>query len=123
MRTRVYIAGPISRGILADNIRQATEAGVRLLKAGYAPLVPHLTCYMGGPNPEVLPHDTVAQDWYDMDLPWVAVSHAVLRLPGESVGADKEVYLANELNIPVYHNLDTLMNEVPREQTACRQLR
>jgi hypothetical protein len=34
---------------------------------------------------------------------------AVLRLPGESKGADQDVKIAQELGIPVYHALD----EVP----------
>jgi hypothetical protein len=113
MRTRIYIAGPITKGPLADNIRRATEAGVALLRAGYAPLVPHLTCYYGGPVPEVLPCGTRAEDWWAADLPWVAVSHAVLRLPGESVGADMETALAERLGIPVYHDLGTLIRELP----------
>ena len=116
MRTRIYIAGPISLGILEDNIRQATEAGLVLLKAGYAPLVPHLTCYMAGATPEVLPAGTVHEDWYAADLPWVAVSDAVLRLPGESRGADGEVALAERLGIPVFYNLDVLMREVAAER-------
>ena len=30
---------------------------------------------------------------------------AVLRLPGESTGADQDVAIANELGLPVYHDL------------------
>ena len=43
----VYVAGPISRGDLRENIRIACDAGIRLLKAGIAVHVPHLTCFMG----------------------------------------------------------------------------
>jgi hypothetical protein len=41
------------------------------------------------------------------------VSHAVLRLPGESTGADNEVKLANQLNIPVFHDMETLVKALP----------
>lgn len=113
MRTRVYIAGPISKGPLNENIGQATQAAMQLLKAGFAPLCPHLTCYMGGPagNPiaEVLPDGTTHEDWYQADLPWVAVSDVVLRLPGESVGADLETRLARALAIPIYYAVDDLI--------------
>lgn len=109
MRKRVYVAGPISLGPIRENIRTATVAGMALLKAGYAPLVPHLTCYMGGAIPEALPGGTRAEDWYETDLPWVSVSQAVLRLPGESVGADKEVALAESLGIPVFYHLGDLL--------------
>lgn len=118
MRQRIYVAGPISRGDLAHNIQQAREAGDRLLKAGFAPFVPHLSVFWSGNTPEVLPAGTTAEDWYAVDLPWVAASDAVLRLPGESVGADKEVALAIELGIPVYYNLDALLAHPPGPQIS-----
>lgn len=131
-RKRIYVAGPISVGPLEQNIRQACEAGMELLKAGLAPLVPHLTCYMGqricrwpvatrdffksiaitlteGPIPEVTPAGAVPADWYATDLPWVAVSDAVLRLPGESTGADLEVGEANRLGIPVFLTVEDVL--------------
>lgn len=113
MRTRVYIAGPISKGVLQDNIDRARDAAMALLRAGYSPMCPHLTCFMGGNTPEVLPAGTKHEDWYATDLPWVAVSQAVLRLPGESVGADLETKLADELRIPVYHDIEELMRMLP----------
>lgn len=109
MRKRIYIAGPISYGDLAENIRQATGAGLALIRAGFAPLVPHLTCYMGGPTPEVLPRETTRQDWLATDLPWVVASDALLRLPGFSKGADCEVSCANDHGIPVFFSLDDLL--------------
>jgi len=112
-RLRIYIAGPITKGPLAENIKQATDAAMRLLKAGFGPLCPHLSCYMGGPAPAVLPGDTTHEDWYEADMPWVAVSDAVLRLPGESVGADKETALAQQLGIPVYTDVEMLIASPP----------
>lgn len=134
-RKRVYIAGPISKGPLEKNIRQACEAGMTLLKAGLAPLVPHLTCYMGqtfseeyvfkqignlrfmagvgrkdfGPEPQACPRGTVPADWYAADLPWVSVADAVLRLPGESTGADLEVGEALNRGIPVFTTVDEVI--------------
>lgn len=109
MRMRVYVAGPITKGDLRENINKARAAGDQLLKAGFAPLVPHLTCYWAGDTPEVLPSGTVQEDWYAIDLPWVAVSEAVVRIPGESTGADKEVALARSLGIPVYESVESLI--------------
>lgn len=102
MMTRVYIAGPISKGDLRSNLDQAKEADRRLRQAGYAPLCPHLHCYLAGDSPTVQPHGIRHADWLDADLPWVMVADAVIRLPGESQGADLEVALAKELGIPVY---------------------
>lgn len=107
MRPRIYIAGPISRGDLAANIKQATDAARQLIAAGYAPFCPQLTCYLGGDTPTVsggVSHD----EWMEVDLPWVSVADAVLRLPGESTGADMETDLADSLGIPVFHSVDDI---------------
>lgn len=117
-RLRVYIAGPISKGDLGANISQAAMAGLRLLKAGLAPLVPHLTCYLGEASapdlamlarPETLTCGTTPTDWYEADLPWVDVADAVLRLPGESVGADLETQRAADRGIPVFTAIEDVI--------------
>lgn len=115
MKTRVYVSGPISKGDLQTNIDAARTAGLALLKAGFAPFVPHLTCYLSSNTPEVLPAGTTAADWYSADLPWVAVSQAVLRLPGESVGADLEAALAYSLGIPVFYSVADVIAFLPCE--------
>ncbi|OWK34349.1 hypothetical protein FRUB_10320 [Fimbriiglobus ruber] len=53
----------------------------------------------------VLPGDTTHEDWMGVDLPWVAVSDAVLRLPGLSTGADLETAEAMGRGIPVFHSV------------------
>lgn len=128
MRKRVYIAGPISKGDLAHNINQATAAFVTLAKAGLAPMCPHWSVYskktetlgfgLDG-KPSVFCQATVQgndemtyEDWMGVDLPWVAASDAVLRLPGESGGADREVALAKELGIPVFYSVHDLLTWV-----------
>lgn len=126
-RKRVYIAGPITKGVLADNVNQATRAFVALAKAGLAPLCPHWsvyandTCrpcevgnltYSGGVvcigtangNDEM-----THKDWLGVDLAWVAVSDALLRLPGESKGADAEEFEATRWGIPVFHSVDEVI--------------
>lgn len=113
MRPLVYIAGPITKGPIDHNIRQANEAMVALMRAGIAPFNPMLSCFTGYPEckgPEVTPRGTTHEDWYGMDLPWVAVSHAVLRLPGESRGADGEVAHAQENGIPVFYSVEAVVN-------------
>ena len=114
----VYVAGPISRGPLTHNIEQACHAGMALLKAGLSPHVPQLTCFMGmrpypgGGGyfyPEVLPCGTVHEDWYEMDLAFVRRSDCVLRLPGESTGADLEVAEAVKGGIPVFYTVEAVL--------------
>jgi hypothetical protein len=116
MRKRVYIAGPISKGDLAANVNAATDAFHALLHLGFAPLCPHWSVFSGGtyhPTPtdkpfafaEALPLATTHDDWLDSDLPWVAVADAVLRLEGDSGGADREVAEAEARGIPVFRSV------------------
>lgn len=114
-RKRVYVSGPITKGPLEHNINQAVRATLYLLKAGFAPFCPHLSCYTGAATRTAEGHviafataagaeGTTWYDWIAMDLAWVAASDAVLRLPGESRGSDLEVAEAERLGIPVYRD-------------------
>lgn len=107
-RIRVYVAGPLSKGDRMGNVRAAIDAGQELIELGYAPLVPHLSHYMD--ETDALGHDT----WLAVDLPWVDVCDALLRLPGESVGADMEVARAESIGIPVYYGIEELESNPPR---------
>lgn len=112
MRQRIYISGPISRGCLQANIDRAREAAMQLIDAGYAPLCPQLTCFLESNEPSVhagFPHDT----WMEVDYPWVAASDALIRLPGESRGADREVAWANTHGVPVYFSVQNLLDRPP----------
>lgn len=106
-RKRVYIAGPITLGDRAANIRQAEQAFRELIEAGYAPLCPHLSCHVAWA--EEVDHAT----WLAVELPWVATADAVLRSPGASAGADLETQYARRHGIAVYHSITDL---VIREQ-------
>lgn len=46
-------------------------------------------------------------DWLGICLAWVDVCDFVVRLPGESKGADMEVARAMERGIPVFHTLNS----------------
>jgi len=115
MRKVCYIAGPILHGDLRRNIHRGCEAGVALMRAGLSVIVPHLSCFMGqlyhgdGCIPQYTVSDFTADDWYAMDLGLVAVSHALLRLPGISTGADLEAAKARECDIPVFVRVEDVI--------------
>ncbi len=120
IRKRVYIAGPISKGDMLHNVRQADEAFIALLRAGFAPFCPHWSVYHGSAHrqgresivsalADALPNNTTHADWMGADLPWVRVAEAVLRLPGESIGADLEVAEAVKAGIPVFADVAELV--------------
>lgn len=93
----VYVAGPYTGDTLA-NTHAAIAAGNVLLDAGLWPYVPHLSHYWH----EQHPHDYEA--WMALDFAWVRRCDALLRMPGTSSGADREVALATEIGIPVFRS-------------------
>lgn len=96
---KVYVAAPYTRPDPCVNTRAAILAGDQLWAAGFIPFVPHLTHLWH----TVSPHDY--SDWLAYDLHWLRVCDAVLRLPGESSGADAEVAEAHRLRIPVFEDV------------------
>ena len=107
MRKRIYIAGPMTKGDRIANLQQALHAYRALIEKGFAPLCPQLTTFVEGMLPQFT-HD----EWLAIDLSWVAVADALIRLPGESTGADAEVAQAKRCCVPVYHNLGRLLEEM-----------
>jgi Domain of unknown function (DUF4406) len=103
MIARIYVAGPYRQGDVAVNVRNAYEAANRLADLGFAPFVPHATHFwhMLFPRPY--------EFWLDLDNQFLPSCEAVLRLPGQSSGADKEVHLAQTLEIPVFTDIHDLV--------------
>lgn len=93
---KVYVAGPMrSSGYLMYNIRAAITVAEGLIKAGYIPHVPHLQAFWDFMNP----HDY--EYWLRLDLKWLEHCDAIVRLPGISLGADREMARAKELGLQV----------------------
>ena len=67
-----------------------------MLGAGWAPYIPHLSFYWH----TLYPHDY--EVWMKLDLSWIERCDVLLRLPGLSKGADREVEHAIKLGVPVY---------------------
>lgn len=98
-RLRVYLAGPMTKGSTFGNVVHAITWGKQLLADGFAPYIPQLDAFM------MLADDEPKVEWptfLEWDLEWVKVSEAVLRLPGESKGADLEVERAMGEGIPIF---------------------
>lgn len=102
MRPRVYVAGPYSKGDPCQNTHRAVILATELLDLGYAPFVPHLSHFWHTMIPR--PYE----NWMELDFAWICVSDVVVRMPGESSGADREVALAESKNIKVVYSLDEL---------------
>ena len=115
MRYRIYISGPISIGDRDSNFNQAEEAHLSLARAGFAPLNPMLTMKLKFAFDGTFEHE----DWMEMDIPWLLCADAVLRLPGDSVGADMEVEAAKEADIPVFLSVYEIIWYFAKETEGC----
>jgi hypothetical protein len=93
----IYVAGPYSGGDPVLNTRKAIEAGEFLIELGFVPFIPHLTHLWHLVSPHGIDY------WYDYDNEWIHKCDGLLRLLGESKGADAEVDLALSLGLPVFH--------------------
>lgn len=111
----VYIAGPYAHPDPVENTHRVIKVADYLGQLGYVPFVPHMTMLWH----LVIPHEPAF--WYDYDLEWLARCDALLRLPGESWGADREVERAQLLGLPVFHDVNDLINETLREAEAAKE--
>lgn len=95
MRAVVYIAGPLTQGHQMNNIREALAYYNVLIESGYAPICPHLAFF------SQIMEDHDYEEWMDVDFALISKSDVLLRIPGDSPGADREVEFALERGIPV----------------------
>lgn len=100
---KVYIASPYTKGDVAVNVKKQLDCFAELMDKGYAPFAPLYSHF------QHMAHPRPYEQWIKLDLEWVKVCDCVLRLPGESSGADGEVSYAQENNIPVYYSIPELV--------------
>tara|TARA_R110002020_G_scaffold194226_1_gene394849 strand:- start:21 stop:392 length:372 start_codon:yes stop_codon:yes gene_type:complete len=113
----ILIAGPYASGTDGDpalmrrNLARLEEAAWPLFQAGHIPMIgewvalPVLTSAgASGPTDPL-----AAEVMYPVAHRLLQHCDAVLRLPGESRGADQDVAIARESGLPVY----TALTEVP----------
>jgi hypothetical protein len=96
---KIYIAGPYTKGDVAVNVKKAMDVANDLMNLGFAPYCPHLTHFMHINNPQ--PYEK----WLELDNQFVPACDALLRIAGESSGADKEVELAKSHGLPVFYSI------------------
>jgi nucleoside 2-deoxyribosyltransferase len=106
----IYLAGPMTKPDLITNARLAIEAGDRLINAGFVPYLPQTGLLWELHRPRSY------ESWMRLDFAWVERCDALVRLPGESPGADREVEHARRIGKPVWEWQDFLIDFVhPRE--------
>ena len=102
MSITVYIASPYTNGNKTDNVRASLLVADELLEKGFVPFTPLLSHFWNYLTPK--PYEV----WLKLDKEWLLRCDCVLRLPGESQGADEEVALAEKFGIPVFHCIEEI---------------
>jgi hypothetical protein len=110
----ILVAGPYRSGTnddperMAENLRQLESVTLHLFRAGHLPMIGEwvalpLLRLAGGQRPG----DAAWQEiLYPVAHRLITRCDAVLRLPGQSQGADEDVRLAGELGLAVYYRLE-----------------
>jgi len=115
-RLMILIAGPYRSGTgddpqkMAENLRRLEQASLPIFRAGHIPMIGE---WVALPIWNVAGGKEVGDALYDEILHPTAGRliercDAILRLEGESKGADNDVRLANERGIPVYYRIEDL---------------
>ena len=98
----IYVASPYSHGDKFKNVKKSIVIGEELIELGFVPYLPLLSHFWN----EISPHDYFY--WLDYDMEILEKMNALLRLPGESNGADLEVARAKNMGIPIYYSVEEL---------------
>lgn len=117
----VYVAGPYTNPDPVANTHKAIEEADWLLDNCYEgsviPVVPHLS---------LMWHLLTPRDvdfWYSYDLEILKRCDVLLRIPGESTGADKEVEFAKAHDIGVWRDTDQLAEHINESGMGVKMLR
>lgn len=109
---RVYIAGAYSADnviTVLDNMRKGIRLSTEVLLHGLSPFCPWLDYqfqFMIRENEKL-----TVEDYYRYSTDWLAVSDAVLVVPGweDSVGTKNEIKFAYQIGIPIFYSLEELL--------------
>jgi len=100
---KTYIASPYTIGNHLVNVLIQIGYAHELIGLGFNPYVPLLSHYL-----EEYKHQEY-ETWMSIDLEWLKTCDCLLRLPGESSGADREVAFAIKKQIPVFYDIKSLI--------------
>jgi hypothetical protein len=112
----ILIAGPHRSGsgdnpaCIVDNLRRLESYALPIYRAGHIPLIGEWVALpvireAGGKE---IGDEIHQQGLYPVADRLIQRCDAVLRIPGESSGADQDVRLATERGLPVYYRLEDI---------------
>ncbi|WP_182876304.1 DUF4406 domain-containing protein [Microbispora sp. H10670] len=117
----ILIAGPYRSGTdgdpqaMAANLTRLEAAAWPVFAAGHVPMIGEWIALPVLRSAGADPTDPLAdQVLYPTAERLLAHCDAVLRLPGDSTGADQDVAIARRRGLPVYHDADEIPRRTPQ---------
>ncbi|GAB3744643.1 hypothetical protein GCM10027598_79610 [Amycolatopsis oliviviridis] len=118
----ILIAGPFRSGtgddpeLLARNLARLEEAAWPIFRSGHVPMIGEWVALpvLRGAGGKTVADPVAKEVMYPTADRLLHHCDAVLRLPGESTGADQDVAIALSRGLPVYHHIE----DIPGYQAA-----
>lgn len=118
----ILIAGPFRSGtgddpeLLARNLARLEEAAWPIFRCGHVPMIGEWVALpvLRGAGGKTVADPVAKEVMYPTADRLLHHCDAVLRLPGESTGADQDVAIALSRGLPVYHHIE----DIPGYQAA-----
>jgi hypothetical protein len=112
----ILIAGPYRSGtnddpaLMEANLRRLEEAAWPVFRAGHIPMIGEWVALpvLRSAGAEGVGDPLAEQVMYPTAKRLLQHCDAVLRLPGNSTGADQDVAIARERGLPVYHGVEEI---------------
>lgn len=119
----ILIAGPYRSGTgddpkkMAENLHRLEAPSHALFKAGHVPMIGEWVALpiwraAGG---QTVGDALYEEIFYPVAGRLLALCEGVLRLPGESKGADNDVRIARERGLPVWYRLEDVPGVTPEQ--------
>ena len=112
---KIYVAGPYTAKSFEEveqNVQDAIDVGIEIIKLGHCPYIPHLTHFV-----ELRAKEKGIRITYDeylkIDFEWLSTCDGLLFL-GLSPGTIKERTICKDLNLNVYYDIEEIKEETSR---------
>lgn len=99
-KRKVYIASPYTLGDVAKNVKAQIDTANDLYELGFNVFTPIVAAHF-----QHMVHPRNWDFWLELDYEWIDVCDCLLRLDGESAGADLEVEYAKRKDKKVFYNI------------------
>jgi hypothetical protein len=124
----ILIAGPYRSGtdgdpqLIARNLARLEGAAWPIFRSGHIPMIGEWVALpvLRGAGASGLEDPLAEEIMYPTAQRLLEHCDAVLRLPGESTGADQDVAIARERGLPVFDRLDEIPGYSPEPSAAGR---